>query len=120
MKTKILVVEDDPDMFKALAIHLEANGFVPLLATTASSAVQIARIDSPQLVVLDLGLPDDRIPKPPIPVIVLTARDPKGNQEHSYETGVFDFFQKPVNPSWLLESIKKALEQSAPKETLPD
>jgi DNA-binding response OmpR family regulator len=128
MKPKILVVEDDLDMFKGLAVRLEANGFAAQLATRAAAAMEMVRIDPPKLIVLDLGLPDgdgysvmDRLKSIPetssIPVIVLTARDPQGNQERSYELGAFDFFQKPVYHKWLLDSIKRALAQTAAKES---
>jgi DNA-binding response OmpR family regulator len=127
MKPKILVVEDNLDAFKGLAVRLKANGFVPLLATKAATAMEMVRIDPPELIVLDLGLPDrdgysvmDKLKSLPetasIPVIVLTARDPQGNQERSYELGAFDFFQKPVHDKWLLDSIKRALAQTVPKD----
>jgi two-component system KDP operon response regulator KdpE len=122
-------VEDDLDMFKALAIRLEANGFDALLATSVATSVGMVRIDPPDLILLDLGLPDgdgysvmEKLKKSlpaaaSIPIIVLTARDPEGNQERSYGGGAFDFFQKPVNEEWLMESIKRALAQSVPKDT---
>jgi len=127
MKPKILVAEDDLDMFKALAIRLEAYGFDALLATSVATSVGMVRIDPPDLILLDLGLPDgdgysvmEKLKSIPeacsIPVIVLTARDPEGNQERSYGGGAFDFFQKPVNEEWLVESIKRALAQSVPKD----
>jgi CheY-like chemotaxis protein len=50
-----------------------------------------------------------------IPVIVLTARDPEGNQERSYGGGAYDFFQKPVSEEWLMESIRRALAETASK-----
>jgi two-component system, OmpR family, KDP operon response regulator KdpE len=126
MKPTILVVEDELDMFRALAVRLEANGFRALLATSVATAVGMVRLDPPDLIVLDLGLPDGdgytvmeklkSLPTPwPIPVIVLTARDPQGNQERSYESGAYDFFQKPVNEEWLVESIRRALTETAPK-----
>jgi two-component system KDP operon response regulator KdpE len=128
MKPKILVVEDDLDMFKALAIRLEANGFDARLATSVSTSGGMVRIDPPDLILLDLGLPDgdgysvmEKLKSIPeacsIPVIVLTARDPEGNQERSYSGGAFDFFQKPVSEEWLVESIKRALAQSVPNDT---
>jgi DNA-binding response OmpR family regulator len=120
MKAKILIVEDNLDTLKGLAIRLEANGFVVLRAITAVSAMVLTRADEPDVIVLDLGLPDldgysvlKQLKEFPasarIPVIVLTGRDPQGNQERSYETGAFEFFQKPVNHKWLLESIERAL-----------
>jgi DNA-binding response OmpR family regulator len=122
MKPKILIVEDDLDAFKALGIRLEANGFVVLQSMTAINTLLLAREEEPDVIILDLGLPDldgysilkelKAFPDTAcIPVIVLTARDPQGNQERSYETGAFEFFQKPVNHKWLLESINRALAQ---------
>ena len=58
MKPRILVVEDELDMFKALAIRLDANGFDTQLATSVATSVAMVRIDPPDLIVLDLGLPD--------------------------------------------------------------
>jgi len=125
MKPRILVVEDELDMFKALAIRLDANGFDTQLATSVATSVAMVRIDPPDLIVLDLGLPDgdgytvmEKLKSIPearsIPVIVLTARDPEGNQERSYGGGAYDFFQKPVNEEWLLESMRRALAQTSP------
>lgn len=125
MRPKIMVVEDDLDTLKGLAIRLEANGLVVLQAMTAVSAMVLARAEEPDVIVLDLGLPDldgysilEQLKALPatacIPVIVLTARDPQGNQERSYTTGAFEFFQKPVNHKWLLESIKRALAEAPP------
>jgi DNA-binding response OmpR family regulator len=126
MHPTILVVEDHVDTLKGLAIRLEASGLVILQATTAITALVLARSEHPEVIVLDLGLPDlggysilEQLKGFPatatIPVIVLTAADPQGNQERSYETGAFDFFQKPVNHEWLLESIRRALEKAMPK-----
>lgn len=126
MKPRILVVEDDLDMFKALAIRLEANGFEALLAMSVATSLAMVRMERPDLIILDLGLPDgdgysmmEKLKSIPeassIPVIVLTARDPEGNQERSYEGGAYDFFQKPVDEDWLLESIKRALAQAVSK-----
>jgi two-component system, OmpR family, copper resistance phosphate regulon response regulator CusR len=122
MKPKILIVEDDPDASKALAIRLKADGFVVLHSITAINTLLLAREEQPDVIILDLGLPDldgysilkelkEFPPTTCIPVIVLTARDPQGNQERSHETGAFEFFQKPANHKWLLESINRALAQ---------
>src|SRR5690242_21435575 len=102
MKPKILIVEDDPDASKALAIRLKADGFVVLHSITAINTLLLAREEQPDVIILDLGLPDldgysilkelkEFPPTTCIPVIVLTARDPQGNQERSHETGAFEF-----------------------------
>lgn len=126
MKPKILIVEDDVDMFSALRIRLEANGFEALPAMSVATSLAMVHIERPDLIILDLGLPDgdgysmmEKLKSIPeassIPVIVLTARDPQGNQERSYGGGAYDFFQKPVDEDWLLESIKRALAQAVSK-----
>jgi DNA-binding response OmpR family regulator len=125
---KILVVDDDPDTLKGLAIRLESSGFVVLQAMTAVSAIVLARAEDPDVIVLDLGLPDldgysimEGLKQFPatacIPVIVLTGRDPQGNQERAYGLGAFDFFQKPIIDKWFLASIRRALAIRLPKKT---
>jgi CheY-like chemotaxis protein len=126
MSAKILVVDDDPDILKGLAIRLESNGYVVVQATTAISAIVSVRTEDPDVIVLDLGLPDldgytfmKQLKEFPatadIPVIVLTGREPQRNQERSYEIGAFDFFQKPVIDKWFLASIERALAGRLPK-----
>jgi DNA-binding response OmpR family regulator len=127
ISAKILVVDDDTDILKGLALRLESNGFVVLQAMTAVSAIVLARAEDPDVIVLDLGLPDldgytfmKQLKEFPatahIPVIVLTGRDPQGNQERSYDIGAFDFFQKPVVDKWFLASIERALAARLPKK----
>ena len=119
---KLLIVEDDPDTLLGLAIRLESSGFNVLEAMDAASAITVAREEAPDLIVLDLGLPDEdgytvmeklkSFPETaPIPVIVLTAREAAENQERCYGVGAYDFFQKPVNQKWFLNSIERALAQ---------
>lgn len=128
MSAKISVVDDDADILKGLALRLESNGFVVLQAMTAVSAIVLARAEGPDVIVLDLGLPDldgysfmKQLKEFPatsdIPVIVLTGRDPQGNQERSYDIGAFDFFQKPVVDKWFLASIERALAVRLPQNT---
>ncbi len=120
MKPTILVVDDDPETVLALTVRLEASGYSVVRAGDGASAISAAHSQSPALIVLDLGLPDGDGYKvmeklkssgktASIPIIVLTARDPHRNQEHSYNIGAFDFFQKPVPDKWLLASIERAL-----------
>ena len=131
MKPKILVVEDDLDMFRALALRLKANGFDSVLAANVAAAAEMIRTERPNLIVLDLGLSDvdahsvtEKLElislAHPIPVIVLTARDPEGDRVRSYRGGAYDFFQKPVNEEWLMESIRRAIAQTVPKDSPGD
>ena len=129
MPAKILIVEDNSDARLALTIRLQSSGFVVLQAPDIAGAMDLVASASPDLVVLDLGLPDgdgsqfmqslkSSSTYSSIPVIVLTARDPCGNQESSHEGGAFDFFQKPVPYKWLLASIERALSEVVSKKTV--
>jgi two-component system KDP operon response regulator KdpE len=120
MSAKILLVEDESDTRLALTVRLEGSGYTVLHASDGASAVGVASLESPDLIVLDLGLPDhdgytvmerlkSNFATSSIPVIVLTGRDPERNQERSYEVGALEFYQKPVPWKWFLASIERAL-----------
>jgi DNA-binding response OmpR family regulator len=121
-KSKILIVEDDADLSRALVMRLKANGFHPTRVSDTVQALRQIRIEPPDLILLDLGLPGgdgfllmDRLSLLPIdvPVIVLTARDPLDNEERSFQAGASAFFQKPVDNDALLKSIRSLLALSA-------
>src|SRR5208282_3273875 len=91
-KRKILVVDDDPDLLRAMRLRLRANDYEIATAGDGYAAIATAQKEKPDLVVLDLGLPAgdgfvvlDRMQKSSalagVPVIVLSARDPQGNEE---------------------------------------
>jgi len=57
MQNRILIVEDDPDMVRAMAVRLKAQGYSLVVAKDGISAISVARKEKPDLIVLDLGLP---------------------------------------------------------------
>jgi len=129
VSAKILLVEDESDTRLALTVRLEASGYTVLHAIDGASAIGVASLETPDLIVLDLGLPDhdgytvmerlkSNFATASIPVIVLTARDPERNQERSYEVGALEFYQKPVPWKWFLASIERALARPR-SETMP-
>ena|SRR5437868_15431689 len=120
---KILIVDDDPDLRQALRLRLRANRFTTVSATDGYSAIAQAYKERPNLIILDLGLPagngfavlnrlreDDKLST--IPVVVLTAREPHGNEERALKAGAVAFFQKPADNAELLEVIQSTLAQS--------
>ena len=122
---KILIVDDDRDTLLGMAIRLKASGYQVVSASDAVTAISVARKELPDVILLDLGLPGgdgfvvmDRlrnlIPTATIPVIVISARDPHGNQERAQKAGALAFFQKPADNDLLLAAIRKALGQPAP------
>jgi len=122
-KPRILIIDDDNDMRRALHIRLRAQGYETMFATDGFSAISSAMKTSPHVILLDLGLPAgdgfvvmERLQKNTklscIPVIVLTARDSRGNKEKALAAGACAFFQKPAENGELLAAIQKALQES--------
>lgn len=116
----ILIVEDDIDLAKGLSIRLEANGYSTIRAPDASSGIDKALKKHPDLILLDLGLPDDngfvmikkmqgRKSLSSIPVIVVTGRSPQVYKEPALIAGAKGYLQKPIDNDELLAAIRKAL-----------
>lgn len=123
-KHKILVVDDDPDLVRALRLRLRANDYEISTAGDGYAAVATAQKERPDLIVLDLGLPVgdgfvvlERLQKSDalsgVPVIVLSARDPQTNEARALKAGAAAFFQKPADNEELLNVIRVSLPSSA-------
>jgi DNA-binding response OmpR family regulator len=121
-KPKILVVDDDPDLLKALRLRLRANNCEVISVSDGYSVIGAAQKERPDVIILDLGLPAgdgfvvlERLQQSDalsgIPVIVLTARDPQGNEARALKAGATAFFQKPVDNEELLNTIRVSLPQ---------
>jgi DNA-binding response OmpR family regulator len=119
-KEKILVVEDDRDLRLGLARRLQASGYSVVLAADAIAAVRTARIEVPDLILLDIGLPagngftvmehySQLGSLGAIPVVVLTGRDPSVTEARARNMGVAGFLIKPVENDKLLSTIARAL-----------
>jgi two-component system, OmpR family, KDP operon response regulator KdpE len=124
-KHKILVVDDDPDLVRALRLRLRANSYEIATAGDGYSAIATAQKERPDLIVLDLGLPAgdgfvvlERLQKSDalssVPVIVLSARDPQDNEARALKAGAAAFFQKPADNEELLNVIRVSLPPSDP------
>jgi DNA-binding response OmpR family regulator len=122
----ILVVDDDPDMRQALQIRLRANGYDVHYAANGAGAISEARKHRPDLIVLDLGIPDgdgfvvlDKLKTnfnlSSIPVIVLSGRDRRANEERVVNAGAKAFLQKPVQGNEFLAVIRQALDEKHQK-----
>jgi DNA-binding response OmpR family regulator len=129
-KPKILIVDDDPDLRRALKIRLRANHYDTVQAADGYSAIAVAQKEQPNLIILDLGLPagdgfvvlkwlqgSDALSN--IPVIVLTARDPQSNEQKTLQSGATAFFQKPADNNELLDVIRATLPNTWPGTALP-
>ena len=129
-RPKILIVDDDPDLRRALKIRLRANHYDTVQASDGYSAISVAQKEHPSLIILDLGLPAgdgyvvlerlrDSDALSSIPVIVLTARDPQSNEQKTLQAGATAFFRKPADNNELLDVIRATLPNSWPGTALP-
>ena len=114
---KILYVEDNDDNVYMLKSRLSRAGFTVVIATNGAQGVAMATSERPDLILMDLTLPDirgeeatQRIKADPatrrIPVIALTANAMTGDREKALAAGCNDFDTKPVEMSRLLDKIK--------------
>ncbi|HWW15399.1 MAG TPA: response regulator [Candidatus Dormibacteraeota bacterium] len=119
-RPKILLVDDDPDLLRALRLRLRANNYEVTTASDGYSAIASAQKERPSLIILDLGLPVgdgfvvlDRLQNidalSGVPVIVLSARDPQANEERALRAGAAAFFQKPADNDELMNVIQVSL-----------
>jgi len=119
----ILVVDDDPDMRQTLQIRLKANGYAVRCAEDGVGAISEVRSHTPDLIVLDLGLPagdgfvvldtlKTNVDLSSVPVIVLSGRDRKANEERVLNAGGRAFLQKPVQANEFLAVIRHTLDET--------
>jgi two-component system KDP operon response regulator KdpE len=119
-KRKILVIDDDADLVRALRVRLRAHNYEISTAGDGYSAIAAAQKDHPDLILLDLGLPAgdgfvvlERLQKSDVlssvPVIVLSARDPQDNEARALRAGAAAFFQKPADNEELMNVIRVSM-----------
>lgn len=116
----LLIVEDDEQMRLFLRLSLTAKGFRVIEATTASEALTMARTHNPELVLLDLGLPDgDGIDVTrqlrawcTAPIIVISARGREEDKVDALDAGADDYLTKPFGSGELLARIRAALRRT--------
>ncbi len=120
MSNKILVVDDEPDLLKVTVLRLKTKGFDVISAVNGEEAVRLAREQKPDLILLDLRLPDmfgdevcrriraiDQIKM--VPIILFTAST--NNVFAAVKaSGADDYLTKPFEPDALLEKVKKFLK----------
>lgn len=128
---KILIVEDDADVRLGYSVLLKAHHYDTYFAADSLSAVSEGRKHQPDLIILDLGLPGgdgfivlERFRGIPnlavVPVIVVSARDVRGNKERALAAGARAFLQKPWNDDELLAIIARLLGQPAGSAAPPE
>lgn len=126
MKT-ILVVDDEPKIVQLARDYLEHAGFAVIVATDGPTALQAARASKPDLIVLDLGLPQlDGLDvtralrkDSDVPIIMLTARSEESDKLIGLELGADDYVTKPFSPKELVARVRTVLRR-ADRSTSPD
>jgi DNA-binding response OmpR family regulator len=119
----ILVVEDERKLRDLLRSYLEHEGLTVLAAATGADGLALAMSSAPDLVLLDLGLPDIagdavagelRRRQSRVPIVMLTARAEESDRIHGLELGADDYLTKPFSPRELILRIKAVLRRAAP------
>jgi DNA-binding response OmpR family regulator len=127
-RRRVLIIEDEPDLVRGLRDALEFEGFEILSAGLGRQGVTLAREHDPDLVLLDLMLPDMngfavceeiRAVNPVIPVIMLTARSQESDKIRGLEAGADDYVTKPFSVGELvarINAIFRRLQRITPRE----
>ncbi|NAZ81762.1 response regulator [Kineococcus sp. R8] len=126
--SRVLVVDDEPGMRRALAINLSARGWDVTEAADGASALAAAGAAHPDVVLLDLGLPDlDGLEViagirgwSDVPIIVLTARTSSADTVDALDAGADDYVTKPFAMDVLLARLRAALRRGAGAGPAPD
>jgi two-component system phosphate regulon response regulator PhoB len=124
--TRILVVEDENDIAEALDYNLQNAGYEVLLAPSGQDGLRLARTRAPDLVLLDLMLPDlpgtdvcralkDDPNTRALPIMVVSARGEEIDKVVGFELGVEDYVAKPFSMRELLLRIRAVLRRQAPR-----
>jgi two-component system KDP operon response regulator KdpE len=125
--SRILVVDDDKQLLRALRINLAARGYQVVLATDGATGLAAASRHQPDLVVVDLGLPDmDGVTVvegvrgwSKAPIIVLSARDAEPAKVGALDAGADDYITKPFGMDELLARVRAALRRATPEAAAP-
>lgn len=123
MAEKILIVDDEVDLLKMVDFNLRAAGFQTVQAQSGKEALKLARQESPDLILLDLMLPDvqgtdlcrtlkTEAATRDIPVIMVTAKSEEIDRVVGFELGADDYVTKPFSPRELVLRVKAMLKRS--------
>lgn len=123
-KSRVLVVEDDPDIVNMLRIYFESQGFVVTVATRGHEALTVCHRQVPNVIILDINLPDvdgyevcrtlrNSLRTSHIPIIFLTQKDQRSDRIAGLELGADDYVTKPFDIEELKLRVQNALRRAA-------
>jgi two-component system KDP operon response regulator KdpE len=125
--TRVLVVDDEPQIVRALQINLKARGYEVHVADTGSAALRVAAQHPPDLVILDLGLPDlDGVEVirglrgwSEAPIVVLSGRTDSADKVEALDAGADDYLTKPFGIDELLARMRAVLRRAGTGDDQP-
>jgi two-component system KDP operon response regulator KdpE len=125
--TSVLVVDDEPQLRHALSVNLRARGYVVHQAATGNDALRTAANARPDVVILDLGLPDidgvavvDGIRGwSSVPIILLSVRETEHDKVAALDAGADDYVTKPFGMAELLARLRAAIRRAHPSDEQP-
>lgn len=123
MAEKILIVDDDVETLRLVGLMLQRQGYEILAASNGTQAISMAKNDLPDLIVLDVMMPDmdgyqvthelRRMPETAlVPILMFTAKSQVDDKVAGYDAGVDDYLTKPVHPAELVAHIKALLSRT--------
>jgi two-component system KDP operon response regulator KdpE len=125
--TRVLVVDDEPQILRALSINLRARGYEVTLAANGTQALAAATGHPPDLVILDLGLPD--LPGvevigglrgwTSVPILVLSGRSDSADKVEALDAGADDYVTKPFGMDELLARLRAMARRVLPADEQP-
>ncbi|MDR6416088.1 response regulator [Pseudarthrobacter sulfonivorans] len=126
-RTRVLVVDDDPHLLKALRITLQAHGYAVDTAADGGTALRAASHRPPDVMILDLGLPDrdgaDVLCElrrwSTLPVLVLSARHGSSDKVDALDAGADDYITKPFGLDELLARLRALLRRVPEPDSAP-
>jgi two-component system response regulator ResD len=122
--SKILIVDDEPNIVEVIRLYLVHSGFTPLIMYHGKKVLETIKQEQPELIILDIMLPDitgfelceqiRRLPSPlaQIPIILLTAKGEAIDKLRGFNLGVDDYIVKPFDPNELIARMKAVLRRS--------
>ncbi len=127
MGAKILIIDDEVQIRRLLRVTLQANGYVTSESPSGEDGVVRTGVDRPDLIILDLGLPDMEGVEvlrqirewSNVPVIVLTVREDEAGKVAALDSGADDYITKPFGMQELMARIRVALRHSAKTQNEP-
>lgn len=130
MAERILIVDDDVDSLKLIGLMLQRQGYDIVVANNGQQALSRANADDPDLIILDIMMPDmdgyevcrrlrDDPATQPIPIIMFTAKTMVDDKVAGFEAGADDYLTKPTHPAELASRVKAVLARSAAQRQAP-